>query len=145
MTLMVPMSPAACTWVPPQSSMELPTSSTRTTSPYLSPKKAMAPSAVGFVLGGLERAGRRVGQRLGVGDLLDPADLVGGDGRVVREVEAQAIGADQRAGLLDVLAEHLAQRVVEDVRAGVVAADGDAALDVDGRRGRGAGHDAAAR
>ena len=52
------------------------------------------------------------------------------------EVEAQPIGADERAGLLDVLAEHRAQRVVQQVGAGVVAADGVAALDVDrgGRR-----------
>ena len=44
--LMVPMSPSARTWVPPHSSRLLrPASSTRTTSPYLSPKKAMAPIA----------------------------------------------------------------------------------------------------
>ena len=40
-----PMSPVARTWVPPHSSVECgPASSTRTMSPYLSPKKAMAPS-----------------------------------------------------------------------------------------------------
>ena len=39
------MSPRARTWVPPHSSTERrPASSTRTMSPYLSPKKAMAPS-----------------------------------------------------------------------------------------------------
>ena len=39
-----PMSPSARTWVPPHSSIEWrPASSTRTTSPYLSPKKAIAP------------------------------------------------------------------------------------------------------
>ena len=39
-----PMSPSARTWVPPHSSVECgPASSTRTMSPYLSPKKAMAP------------------------------------------------------------------------------------------------------
>ena len=42
-----PMSPSARTCVPPQSSMELePASRTRTTSPYLSPKKEIAPSAL---------------------------------------------------------------------------------------------------
>ena len=60
-------------------------------------------------------------------------DLVGGDRRVVAEVEAQAVGRDQRARLLHVLAEHLAQRPVQDVGAGVVAADGVAPLGVDGR------------
>ena len=44
--LIVPMSPVARTCVPPQSSRLLrPASSTRTMSPYLSPKKAMAPMA----------------------------------------------------------------------------------------------------
>ena len=39
-----PMSPSAFTWVPPHSSVEWgPASRTLTTSPYLSPKKAMAP------------------------------------------------------------------------------------------------------
>ena len=51
--LMVPMSPSARTCVPPHSSRLLrPASSTRTMSPYLSPKKAMAPiaSASAFVV-----------------------------------------------------------------------------------------------
>jgi hypothetical protein len=43
------------------------------------------------------------------------------DGREVREVEAQPIGRDQRAGLLDVRAEHLPQRRVQQVRRGVIA------------------------
>ncbi len=52
-TLIVPMSPSARTCVPPHSSRLLrPASRTRTTSPYLSPKKAMAPmaSASAFVV-----------------------------------------------------------------------------------------------
>ena len=49
--LMGPMSPRARTWVPPHSSMEWrPASSTRTTSPYLSPKKAMAPRSAASAL-----------------------------------------------------------------------------------------------
>ncbi len=41
-----PMSPVRSTWVPPHSSMEKPgTSMTRTSSPYFSPKRAIAPSA----------------------------------------------------------------------------------------------------
>ena len=44
--LIRPMSPVAVTCVPPQSSMLLvPASSTRTRSPYLSPKNAIAPSS----------------------------------------------------------------------------------------------------
>ena len=44
-------------------------------------------------------------------------------GLVVAEVEAQPVGRDERALLLHVVAEHLAQRPVQDVGAGVVAAD----------------------
>ena len=51
---------------------------------------------------------------------------------VVAEVEAQAIGGDQRALLLHVVAEHLAQGPVQEVGGGVVAADGVAAVAVDG-------------
>ncbi len=42
-----PMSPVAFTWVPPQSSMLKPgIDTTRTRSPYFSPKSAMAPPAI---------------------------------------------------------------------------------------------------
>jgi len=51
----------------------------------------------------------------------------------VGEVETEARGIDQRAGLLDVSAEHLAQSGVQQMGAGVVAADGVAALAVDHR------------
>ena len=44
-------------------------------------------------------------------------DLLGRDRLVVGEVEAQAVRRDERAGLLDVVAEHLAQRVVQQVGA----------------------------
>ncbi len=87
----------------------------------------------GLVLGGLERARRRVGERLGVGEALDLGDLVVGDRLVVAEVEAQPVGPHQRAGLLDVVAEHLAQRGMQQVGGGVVAPDGVAPVDVDRR------------
>lgn len=45
MILMKPMSPVADTCVPPHSSVDAPAFKTRTTSPYLSPKNAMAPAA----------------------------------------------------------------------------------------------------
>ena len=38
-----PMSPVRRTWVPPQSSLEGPRVTTRTVSPYFSPKIIMAP------------------------------------------------------------------------------------------------------
>ena len=40
----------------------------------------------------------------------------------VREVEAQVVGRHQRAGLRDMGAQHLAQRRVEQMGAGVVEA-----------------------
>ena len=77
-TLIVPMSPVARTCVPPHSSIELPASSTRTMSPYLSPKKAIAPSASASDLRRLEGPHAGVGERLGVGQPLDLLDLLGG-------------------------------------------------------------------
>ena len=43
--------------------------------------------------------------------------------RVVREVEAQAVGRDERSGLLGVRPDHFVQRRVEQVRARVIAAN----------------------
>ncbi len=115
--LMVPMSPVARTCVPPQSSIDDPASSTRTMSPYLSPKNAIAPSASAS---SLVVSKIRVGVFVSVSALARrsiSAICVVGDRFVVAEVEPQAIRADHRAGLLDVLAEHLSQRVVQQVRA----------------------------
>jgi hypothetical protein len=39
------------------------------------------------------------------------------------EVEAQPVGRHQRALLRDVIAEHLAQRFVQQMRRGVIGAD----------------------
>ncbi len=47
-----PMSPVARTWVPPHSSRLKPgTDTTRTVSPYFSPKRAMAPAAIASAVG----------------------------------------------------------------------------------------------
>ena len=89
---------------------------------------------LGLGLRRLEGPHRRVGQRLGVGQALDLLDLLGRDRLVVGEVEAQPVGRDERPGLLDVVAEHLAQRVVQQVGGGVVAPGRVAAGDVDRRR-----------
>ena len=40
------MSPVRATWVPPQNSFDSPMVTTRTVSPYFSPKKAMAPACL---------------------------------------------------------------------------------------------------
>jgi hypothetical protein len=67
--------------------------STRTSSPYFSPNSIIAPlfcaSSIGHHLGAMAWL---VGQDLGVDDGLDLADLLVGQRRVVREVEARALG-----------------------------------------------------
>src|SRR5580704_1956385 len=68
---------------------------------------------------------------IGVDEILDLALLLVGHRREVREVEAQPIGRDQRAFLRDVVAEHVLERVVEQVRGRVVRADPLAARVVD--------------
>ena len=105
--------------------------STRTVSPYFSPKKATAPFCLASRDGQDLGLDRQVAQHALVGQVLDLPALVGRHGRQVREVEAQPIGRDQRALLRDVRAQHLAQRPVQEVGGRVVAADGVAALDVD--------------
>ncbi len=90
------------------------------------------------VLVGEERHGAQL-QRLGQRHLADVGDVVGEnqfvdtgfdigqlrrvDRRVVREVEAQPAGLDQRPLLADVGAELIAQHLVHQVRGGVVALD----------------------
>ena len=96
-TLISPMSPAARTWVPPHSSIELPTSSTLHDVAVLVAEEGDGTEGAGFVLRRLEHSRRRVGQRLGVGDALDLGDLLVGDGVVVAEVEPQPVGRDERA------------------------------------------------
>ena len=101
--LIGPMNPSAWTWVPPHSSIECsPASRTRTRSPYLSPKNAIAPSALGVVLRRLVVAHRRVGDDLGVRQRLDALELLGRHRLEVAEVEPQPIGRHERPGLLHV-------------------------------------------
>ena len=77
--------------------------------------------------------------RLGSEDLLvdqvlDSLELLGGQSLEVCKVKAQVLGRHQRAGLGDVLAQDLLKGSVEQVRGGVVAAQGATALGVE-RRG----------
>ena len=116
------MSPVARTCVPPHSSTLKPgIDTTRTRSPYFSPKSAIAPAAIAS---SVERTSVCTGvlrYDLLVDDALDRIDLLARDRREVHEVEPQAIGRDERSRLLDVRAEHLAQRRVQQVRRGVIA------------------------
>ena len=68
-----------------------------------------------------------IGQNGFVDRLRDQAQLVLSERRFaysrVSEVKAQAVGSHQGAGLLDVLAQGAAQRVVQEVGGGVIAGD----------------------
>ena len=57
-----------------------------------------------------------------VDDALDAIEVVAADRLEVHEVEAQPVRRDERPGLFDMSAEHLAQRRVEQMCGGVIAA-----------------------
>ena len=63
--------------------------------------------------------------------LFDRRQVAFADRAGVREIEAQAIGRDQRARLMDSGAEHVAQRVVQDVSGGVIEHRGVAPRPID--------------
>ena len=129
--LMRPMSPVRPTWVPPHSSTE----------------KARAPGVVGAahrddadfvaIFFAKQRAGAggdrlflrhqaRVDRRVVLHDFvaepLDLGQIFLGHRLGMREVETQPIRRDERALLLHMVAEHLPQRLVQDVRRGVIGA-----------------------
>ena len=58
---------------------------------------------------------RRVLQDLGVDQVLHRADLVMGHGLLVREIESEPPGLDQRALLRHMSSQHLAQRLMQEV------------------------------
>src|SRR5499433_328514 len=116
---MTPISPVRLTCVPPHNSTDQPMvlpppspmATTRTSSPYFSPNSARAPDAFDLL-------GRH---RLGMG-----------------EVEAQPVGRDQRALLRHMIAEHLAQRLVQNMRRRMISPDGATAGTIDFQREGGA-------
>lgn len=59
-----------------------------------------------------------------VRDLLDPDQVRRGDGLVVREVESELGGCDERSLLVNVVAKDLSKGEVEDVSTGMVVSDG---------------------
>ena len=58
-----------------------------------------------------------------VGDVLDAGEFFRRDRLRMHEVEAQPVRRDQRTALRDVIAEHLAQRLVQQMRRRVMGAD----------------------
>ena len=67
-----------------------------------------------------------------VDDGVHLAKLLGGEGGEVGKVKAQAVRLHQRTGLMDVVAQHGAQGLVQQVGGGVGAHDGLAALHIQG-------------
>ena len=90
------MSPVRATWVPPQNSFDSPIVTTRTVSPYFSPKKAMAPACLASAMAARPCRWRVLADAR-VDQVFDLLLLVVGERRGVRKVEAQAIGRHQRA------------------------------------------------
>ena len=145
-----PISPVRRTWVPPHSSTDQPSAfcPCSRASPahryhadlvavFLAEQRACA----GFagVVHRHEAGGDLVIlQHHVVGDVLDAGELFRRDRLRMHEVEAQAIGRDQRAALGDVIAEHLPQRLVHQMRRRVMGADRGAACVIDLELQRGA-------
>ena len=77
---------------------------------------------------------RAIGVDLLVGHPLDLVQLVARERGEVSEVEAQPVRGDQRAGLLDMRAQHPPQGRVQQMSRGVVTARGVAKRLVDLRR-----------
>src|SRR5205809_7453556 len=66
------------------------------------------------------RLDRRISDDLLVHHSFDAVELFTGDQLEVHEVEAEAVGRDKRAGLLDMLAEHFTKRGMKEMRRRVV-------------------------
>ena len=64
------------------------------------------------------------GEHLAIDNVFDLLQFFVGNLREVRKIEAQPVGMHRRTGLLHMRAQHLPQRRVQQVRAGVVAPDG---------------------
>ena len=77
------------------------------------------------------RVHRGVAANLLVDDALDPFLFVDGDGLEMDEIEPQAIRRHERPRLLDVTAQHLAKRRVQQMRRRMVAPRGVSRLGVD--------------
>ena len=104
---------------------------TRTSSPYFSPKSARAPDSIASstAMSLVTTGSFWSSTRLAISSTLARLRIL--DGLGMAEVEAQAIGRHERALLGHVIAEHLAQRLVQQMGCRVVGAHGRAALVID--------------
>ena len=89
---------------------------------FLAEQRARA-GAAGILERHQPRGHRRVLQHDVIGDVLDPLQLLSRHRLRVREIEAQPVGHHQRALLRHVVAEHLAQRLVQQMGRRMVLPD----------------------
>ena len=129
-TVIRPMSPVRRTWVPPQSSTDQPSvlpaplahrDDAHLVAVFLAEQRAGARGARVVDAPSAAWSTGEFCSTIVVGDVLDLLELLGGHRLGMREVEAQPVGRDQRALLRDVVAEHLAQRLVQQMRRRMVA------------------------
>ena len=133
-----PISAVERTCVPPQSSRETPSiSTTRTMSPYFSPNSIIAPSFRASSIGVSKTCSGWFSKiaRLTRCSTSSRSSAVSWCG--VREVEPELVGPDGRACLLDMVAEHVAERLLQEMRRGVVRHRREAHAPRDDRAGRG--------
>ena len=107
--------------MPPQSSREKPgISTTRTSSPYFSPKSIIAPRLRASSIGVTNVRTGRFSKTFSLTICSTRPRSSARQRLTVREVEAQLVGLDRRARLLDVVSEHVTKSLVEQVGRGVV-------------------------
>ncbi|MFN7961034.1 MAG: hypothetical protein U0002_07155 [Thermoanaerobaculia bacterium] len=103
----------------------------RTTSPYFSPNRAIAPAAIALLPRALADLGGQGGKGALVHPLLDLGELLGGQ-RPVEVVEAEPLGATSEPARRALLAQNAPQRRMQQVGGGVMALDRRASLRVQG-------------
>ena len=130
-TEMRPMSPVRLTCVPPHNSTDQPMvlpppspmATTRTSSPYFSPNSARAPEAMASSTAMIRVVTGEFCSTMSLAMSSTFSSSAGGDRFRMGKIEAQTVGRDQRAFLRHVIAEHLAQRLVQKMRGGVILPD----------------------
>ena len=125
------MSPVRATCVPPQNSFDSPMVTTRTVSPYFSPKKAIAPA---FLASAMASTAVSVATLARTRALTRSSTLrfsSSVSGAKCEKSKRRRSGATSEPFCVTCAPSTCAQRPVQEVRRRVVAADGVAALDVD--------------
>ena len=112
---------------------------TRTSSPIFLAEQSAGAEGARVVEAHEPRRHLGVLQHHAIGDVLDPFDLGAGDRFRVREVEAQPVGRNERALLRHMIAEHHAQRLMQNVGRRMVGARRRAGVVIDLKLDRHAG------